>query len=56
MRFHKKIIDGAALFSYFQTIIYVLSLLNDLAYARDDLLLTPLMIISSTKLDLPFTD
>ena len=56
MRFHKKIIDGATLFSNFQTIIYVLSLHTDLAYARDDLLLTPVMITSSTKLDLPFAD
>ena len=50
MRFHKKIIDGATLFSNFQTIIYVLSLLTDLAYARDDLLLMSPMITSSTKL------
>ena len=56
MRFHKKIIDGATLFSDFQTIIAVLSLLIDLAYARDDLLLTPPMITLSTKLDLPFAD
>ena len=40
MRFHKKIIDGATLFSDFQTIISVLSLLIDLAYARDELFLT----------------
>ena len=50
MRFHKKIIDGATLFSDFQTIISVLSLLIDKTYARDDLLLTPPMITSSTKL------
>ena len=56
MRFHKKIIDGATLFSDFQTIISVLSPLTDLAYARDDLLLTPSMITSSTKLDLPFAN
>jgi hypothetical protein len=40
----------------FQTIISVLSLLIDLAYARDDLLLTLSTITSSTKLDLPFAD
>ena len=56
MRFHKKIIDDATLFSAFQTIISVLLLLIDLAYARDDFLLTLPMITSSTKLDLPFAD
>ena len=55
MRFHKKIIDGATLFSNFQTIISVLSLLTDLAYARDDFADTVDDNILH-KTDLPFAD
>ena len=56
MRFQKEIIDGATLFSDFQTIISALSMLIDLAYVRDDLLLTLSMITFSTKLNLTFDD
>ena len=47
MRFHKKIIDGATHFSDFQTVISALSMLIDLAYVRNDLLLTLSMITFS---------
>ena len=53
MRFQKEIIDGATLFSNFQTIISALSMLIDL---RDNLLLTLSMITFSTKLNLTFDD